>query len=922
MHPEEIIDHGLSLSRYAQRVLESEPDLRAQLSARMDYPFLAEEMQAFLDDMPDVRHSETALHAALRRLRKQVMLRLIMRDLAGKADLQEVMASMTALAEVTVNFSLMHHYTWLADPLRYGVPVGATSHKPQSLMVVAMGKLGGNELNVSSDVDLIFIYPEEGETNGARSVSNQDFFSRLGKKLIASLNEMTSDGYVFRVDMRLRPYGESGPLVMDFAMLEAYFVSQGREWERYAWIKSRVITHTQPEQALLLERMAQSFVFRSYLDFGAYESMRNLYTQIRQEVNRREMHQNIKLGPGGIREIEFIAQVFQLIRGGREVVLRIRPTLSVLHCLQEKHHLPADMVAELAAAYQFLRKLEHRLQYLDDRQTQELPVDPADQALIARAMGYPDYAGFMQQLDSYRSTVTQHFESVLSLPQKSDMQDTLSWLWQERSDQTAGNRDMSRHLGTLGFASPDGILERLQVFRKGARYRQLAEPDRQRVDTLIPMLVEVAARSPAADTTLELLLQLLESISRRSTYLSLLLEHPEALERVARLSAISQWASKYLARHPVLLDELLAPVDPDTRPDQATASRELALQLESAVNSAGAEDTEQRMDILRHFHHARVFRLLVQDLDNRLPLEKLSDHLTDLADLILGQVLQQAWSGLRKKHRTEPAFSVIGYGKLGGKELGYVSDLDIIFLYDDPHPDAQEIYARLGQRINSWLTSYTSAGLLYETDFRLRPNGSGGLLVSSVEAFMEYQQNQAWVWEHQALTRARFVTGDRGIGEQFERIRKQILCRRRVLPDLRHDILVMRQKMQEAHPNATRLFDIKHDRGGIIDVEFIVQYLVLGYAADYPELTGNIGNIALLKLAGELGLVSSRRAGAVSDIYREFRRIQHRLRLSGTQDADTLPVQGGSQMFSRVDGADFAAARSEVLELWNEAFGI
>ena len=916
-----MIDVVLPFSRYAQQVLGSEPGLRADLSARVAYPFLREEIQALLDDTPGVSHSEAALNAALRRLRKQVMLRVMVRDLAGQASLQEVMTSMTALAEVVVSFSLRHHYAWLADPSRYGVPVSTVSHMPQSLIVVAMGKLGGNELNVSSDIDLIFVYPEEGETNGARSVSNQDFFSRLGRKLIASLNEMTADGYVFRVDMRLRPYGESGPLVMSFAMLEEYFISQGREWERYAWIKGRVITHARSDQALLLERMAQSFVFRSYLDFGVYESMRSLYAQVRQEVSRREMHQNIKLGPGGIREIEFIAQVFQLIRGGRETALCIRPTLSVLQYLQEKHHLPPEMAEELAAAYGFLRKLEHRLQYLDDRQTQELPVTPDDQELIARAMGYADYAGFMRQLDRYRSNVTRHFESVFSLPKKSDIQDTLSCLWQEHSEEEAGNGDIAKRLETLGFASPDAIRKRLQEFREGTRYRQLAASDQQRVDTLIPMLVEVAARFPVANTTLERLLQLLESISRRSTYLSLLLEYPEALERVARLSAISQWAGRYLARHPVLLDELLTPVESGSKPDWPAASRELALQLENAVNNAGEGDTEKKMDILRHFHHAQVFRLLVQDLDNQLSLETLSDHLTDLADLILEKVLQQAWLGLRKKHRDDFAFSIIGYGKLGGKELGYVSDLDIIFLYEDTHPDAPEVYARLGQRINSWLTSYTSAGLLYETDFRLRPNGSSGLLVSSVEAFTEYQQKQAWVWEHQALTRARFVTGDRRIGEQFERVRKQILCRRRVLPDLGQDILVMRRKMRDAHPNTTRLFDIKHDCGGIIDVEFIVQYLVLGHAVDYPELTGNIGNIALLKLAGRLGLVSAPRAGAVADIYREFRRIQHRLRLSGTQEADTLPIQEQSQRFSRVEAGNFVTVRSEVLELWDEVFG-
>ena len=955
---EEIIRGILPFSRYAQRLLESEPELRTELLQNLHKPFLREAMQAFLQADAAAANGEAGLHSILRRLRKRVMLRLIARDLGGLADLAEVMAGMTALAEITIGFALERHQTWLSDPERYGSPQGADSGEIQKMLVIGMGKLGGGELNVSSDVDLIFVYPEDGETSGSRPISNHDFFARLGRKLIASLNDITADGYVFRVDMRLRPYGESGPLAMSFAMLEEYLVTQGREWERYAWIKSRLIAG--PGEAELM-KLAQPFVFRKYLDFSAYASMRGLHSQIRQEVRRREMHDNIKLGPGGIREIEFIAQVFQLIRGGRDAELRIHPTLAVLQRLRKKRQLPDKAVAELSDAYSFLRNLEHRLQYLDDQQTQTLPENSADQALIAAAMSFPGYADFLQQLDIHRGNVIRHFELVFAAPEASQARDALAWLWQE---QTGGKAETgskttaaTTQLSAMGFADPVKIFGHLQQFRGSSRYRQLPESSQQRIDALVPALIEVAARFPPADPTLERLLGLLESVSRRAAYLALLLEYPQALERVAKLASTSLWASEYLSQHPILLDELLDPASNfddalNVAPDWPGLRTELLQQL-NQVN-----DRERQMDILRHFQHAQLFRLLVKDLEGLLPLETLSDHLTALADLVLDTALRLAWSGLSKKHRdqhaaserrprdpagdrpvqtntdsrysnigadhgslhcaatlaprcaSQPAFAIIGYGKLGGKELGYVSDLDIIFLYDDPHPDAPEIYARLAQRINSWLSSRTSAGLLYETDLRLRPDGAAGLLVSSVEAFAQYQQQQAWVWEHQALTRARFVVGDAHVGEAFERIRREVICQRRDLPKLKHEVLMMRQKMLDAHPNPSELFDIKHDRGGIIDVEFMVQYLVLGHACDHPELTGNIGNIALLKLAGKLGLIPLAAAATVSSAYREFRRVQHRLRLGGE-----------SQKFARIEAGYLSDARTAVLQLWKEVFG-
>jgi len=961
----DLLQKTLHCSRYAKRVLEIDPALLDWLQNNYTTPFDRAEMQAALqqtglDPQPSpairggdegVAHAtstfndEAELARTVRQLRKQVMVKLILRDLNGLADLNEVMHTMTALAEICVQ----HAQACLMKSLLqlFGSPIGESSGTAQELLVIGMGKLGGEELNVSSDIDLIFVYPEDGQTDGAHSLSNHEFFSRLGRRLINMINELTADGYVFRVDMRLRPYGESGPLVTSYAALEEYLVSQGREWERYAWIKARVVAparfpldettshstklqktaaksrvipnpldettdmttshltnpakdagqvigyshstrlQTAAAKSLVipqageeaneslrefyvneLAQLVQPFVFRKYLDFGAIDSMRRLHAQIRQEVLRRDRLNNIKLGPGGIREIEFTAQVFQLIRGGQDARLRVLPTRRVLQVLAANGQLGKQIVADLDAAYVFLRDLEHRLQYLDDQQTQELPENTEDRQIIADAMGYADYAALLVDLDQHRALVSRQFEQIFGAQNEgqSDAQ-----LWREG----ISDDELNTQLTSLGYHAANDSAKLLQQLRAGNRYRQLPELSRQRLDKLVPQFIALSAQHDDPDATLSRLLTLLDAVSRRAAYLAFLAEYPQALERLTALVSASSWASEYLTQHPALFDELLDAREMYQPPQWQHIDLELQTRLDDC-----AGDTERQLDVLRHAQQEQVFYLLAMDLQGMLPLEKLSDHLSDLADLMLRHVLKLCWVNTRKRHRDDARFAIIAYGKLGGRELGYASDLDLIFLYDDDHPDAQENYARLAQRINTMLSSYTSSGRLYETDLRLRPNGASGLLVSSIAAFSEYQQKEAWVWEHQALTRARFSAGDARVGAAFEQIRQQVLCQKRDLATLRKEILDMRQKMHDGHPNDSGLFDIKHDSGGMVDIEFIVQYLVLAYAHQYPQLTANVGNLALLKLAGELGLIPVGIAEQTRTLYRTLRQTQHRMRLN------------------------------------------
>ena len=890
---------ALAHSRYLANQLQANPDLVPELAATWLQP-LSEDM--LLAPLKQIFADDDAVKAALRRLRHRAMCHIALRDLCGLAPLAEVVESMTMLADVTTNFALDHYHRQLVAT--YGEPLDKAG-QPQRLLIIGMGKLGGRELNVSSDVDYIFIYPEEGDTAGPKSIENYDFFTRLGKRVIAALGELTANGQVFRVDMRLRPNGDSGPLVCSLDALENYFITQGREWERYAWIKSRVMNAgpnadgaALGEWMAALRRISRPFVFRKYLDFGAINAMRDLHAQIRREVARKDMADHVKLGPGGIREIEFMAQVFQLIRGGRDPSLQIRPTLSVLKLLVDRKLLPAESECELREAYVFLRRLEHRLQYVEDKQTHMLPTEPAGQASVAQSMNFPDWTSMLAELNAHRNKVSKHFEAVFSDPEAGEH--PLTGLWMSQLDEDTA----IEAFGNLGFRRPKDAIARLAELRDSSRYQQLPSTNRSRIDAVGPRLIEAAGATNDPDTTLVRGLNFLESIARRGSYLALLQQYPMALRRVADMICASSWATEYLNRYPLLLDELLDPRLYEIATDWAGFRESLRRTL---ADHAG--DTEREMDILREVHHAQVFRLLAQDLAGLQTIEHLSDHLTELADTLVQETLPLCWSTIKKRHCEAPKFAVIGYGKMGGKELGYASDLDMVYLFEDDDQDAGENYARLGQRLNSWLSSQTSAGILFETDLRLRPNGDSGLLAVSVDAFRDYQLKNAWVWEHQALTRARFCAGDPAVGARFEAIRTEILRQPRDLGTLKAEVIAMRQKMADAHASHSETeFDLKHDSGGIIDVEFIVQYLILGHAHQHASLTGNLGNIALLRMAAELGLIDAGQADAAGNAYREYRRLQHAKRLSATPAA-------------RIDREPIEKHIAAVNRLWKAVFG-
>jgi len=881
---------ALAASRFLQRELNARAWLVSLLWDTLDTALTAEAMKEFLEvEVPD----EARLKTGLRRLRSWVFCHTAARDLLGLADLAEVTGTMTKLAEVSVTHARDILHATLAE--RHGVPVDGKG-QPMQMVVVGMGKLGGCELNVSSDIDLIFLYPEEGETSGPRPLTHFDFFTRLGRSVIAAIGEVTADGYVFRVDMRLRPYGESGPLALSFGALEQYFIAQGREWERFAWIKARPLCGDRLKE---LAAVVRPFVFRKYLDFGAINALRSLHAQIRSQVARKEMAMNIKLGPGGIREIEFIAQVFQIIRGGRDAGLQIKPTTKVLEALAEREVLTGRTVRELIDAYDFLRRLEHRLQYLDDAQTHDLPASPDDRQAIAAAMGFPGEAEMLSELDRHRRVVTAAFQAACGDP--NDAVHALDGLWEANNT----SQDVEAILAGLNFNDPAAASDRLRQLRQGSGYRLLPENIRLRLDALMPRVIEGCAAQANPDVVLARMLNLLATISRRGGYLALLQQYPQALRRLIELVSSSKWASDYLTTHPILLDELLDGRDLVDVADWPLFARRLRKDLDEID-----PDTERQMDLMREQHHAQVLHILQQDLAGRWGVEAIGDHLSALADVILGETMRLCWRKYTKRHRETPKFAVIGYGKLGGKELGYASDLDIVFLYDDDHPSAPENYARLAQRMLTWLSTRTSAGLLFETDTRLRPNGNSGLLVCPLASFIKYQHASAWLWEHQALTRARFVAGDAEVGNGFEVAREAILRKGRQLTVLAEEVVAMRRKLLDSRSASSGRgggFNVKDDPGGLIDFEFIIQYLVLGHAHDHSQLVANLGNIALARISGELGLIDAARAKAAADGYRTLRRIQHRLRLNG--ESDWLPEDAA------------AGERQAISELWQEIFG-
>ena len=916
-------------STYARRWLSARPEWVEWLAIQGQKKVDLQGIRNLLDECQAISASneqdEAEWMANLRLARQRLMLWVAFRDLNGLADLDEVTHALSHFAELAVSASIAFIREDLKN--RFGLPWSNTTQSEMPLMVVGMGKLGGLELNLSSDIDLIFLYEHEGETaGGPKSLSNHEWFSRMGKRLIKLLAEHDANGFVFRVDMRLRPNGDSGPLVCSLDMLEEYLLVQGREWERYAWIKGRLIAplpgspdfaHCQKE----LDQLIRPFVYRRHLDYGVIASIRDLHAQIQAEAEKRSSgHQgrsrDIKLGRGGIREIEFLAQMFQLMRGGTDPRFRVRPSLEALELIKHCNILPANEVESLQAAYIFLRRLEHRIQVWDDQQTHYLPDDESARARLAISMqGQDAQAGdLMAELEQHQNHVAHLFEKAFLLDDGARLEIAplaIGWV----PDQ----------------AFFPGSCARWQAWVDSPKQKLLPEKSRLIFDNLMCKAAESlqndGSNSAHADQTLLRFFDLLVAIARRSAYLSILAEYPRALSNVLDLLKASQWGAQYLTRHPHLLDYLLnsqaeRALIEDPEKYWGDVRSNLNMQLDDVMSDG--DGSEQAMDILRVTHHNETFITLLTDLgigvQQALPVEQVSDHLSALADLILQTTFERVWPSVLKKFElpadTNPPFAVISYGKLGGKELGYASDLDIIFLYQADEADyaAQEIYALLAKRMINWLTAFTSTGSLFEIDTRLRPNGSAGFLVTNAEAFRKYQlregDNAAWVWEHQALTRARFSAGNSLVGSFFDSVRSEVLSQQRNIEQLRSEILEMRRKVHAGHPNANPEFDLKHDAGGMVDIEFIVQFLVLAYAHQHPKLIGNLGNIALLQIAGEIGLIAAEAAQSVGDAYRLLRARQHRLRLDGAEktrvDLDQEP--------------EFIAARDAVQALWLEIF--
>ncbi|MGB7933397.1 MAG: bifunctional [glutamate--ammonia ligase]-adenylyl-L-tyrosine phosphorylase/[glutamate--ammonia-ligase] adenylyltransferase [Gammaproteobacteria bacterium] len=863
---------------------------------------------------------ETGLGEVLRDFRRREMVRIAWRDLAGWDGLDAVLADLSSLADACIAAALDRLGRWSAR--QYTAP--RTEFFPE-LVVLGMGKLGAGELNFSSDVDLIFAHPGTEPPWLKSELSAEEFYTRLGRQLIQMLDQVTARGFVFRVDMRLRPYGDSGPLVAGFDAMADYYQLQGREWERYAMIKARPVAGP-PRAATDLMALLKPFVYRRYLDFGAFDSLRNLKEQIAREVERRQMRDNIKLGPGGIREIEFIAQAFQLVRGGRQVLLQQRGVLAVLDALALLGYLPEQVCSQLAEAYIFLRRVENRLQAFADQQVHELPEDESSRMRLAYAMDFLDWEAFSGMLDEHRRTVQGHFEQVFAAPEtramaaKKGKAPALAGVWTRVHD--AGKA--AAVLKESGYEDAQEILRWLEGFRKGPAVRFLGEQGRQRLDRLMPMLLEEAAAQSRPDQALKSIGTLLEAITGRTTYLSLLVENPPALSQLVRLCSSSIFVSDQLTQHPILLDELLDPRSLYNPLDKDGLKKLLEIRL----NGIAADDLEQQMDRLRQFQQAAMLHVAATDIVSRRPVAAIANNLTDIAEVVLERVLRLAWDhlvrrygppGYRWKGKQHQAhFAILGYGKLGGYELGYGSDLDLVFLHDSRGDEQQTagpqllhnnaFFTRLSQRIIHIMNTFTPAGILYEVDMRLRPNGASGLLVSSLEAFADYQSTSAWTWENQALVRARVVAGDINIAQQFEKIRTGVLTRPREAAKLGHEVCEMRRRMrQELDKSDAQRFDLKQGRGGIVDIEFMVQWSVLLWSAGHPELLAYTDNLRLLEILSRAGLMPAEDVTQLTDVYFAIRRRINHLALQ-----EQPPV---------VENDELASHREAVVRIWDRYLG-
>ena len=855
------------------------------------------------------------LGSAMRVTRQLVLERLAVLDIEQQAPLEHITGAMTALAEATLDLALAQARA--DEDQRCGAP-RTEQGQPIDFWIVGMGKLGARELNVSSDIDLIYVYEGDGQTAGARQVSAHEYFAAVAKRLFTLIGDNTDDGFVFRMDLALRPNGNSGPPVVSLGMLEEYFQVQGREWERFAWLKSRVIAplaSVASGHALPLRPVVTSFVYRRYLDYGIFEGLRQLHQKIRAEAQRRaagrpERANDVKLSRGGIREIEFIVQLLLVVRGGQFPEIRTRSTLTGLTRLAARALMSPETAKRLAQGYVFLRQVEHRIQYLDDQQTHQMPTDDADLAWIAASMGLPcnaDTCALLDRLGEVRELVATEFDALLHDGQAPVVASA------RNGCVVCGSGPLALDSEALAEALPAAMAERVRHWCAQPRVQALRDQSKARLGRLMQRAAACVADGHCSQAAALRFIDWLEPLLRRESYLALLVERPEVMKRLLRLLGLARWPMQYLMRHPGVIDEL---ADVRLLNSRFSAS-EYTLLLQdrhAAWVRSGEADEESLLDTLRHAHHAEVFRTLVRDVEGWISVEQVADELSALADATLQCTLQWSWPRLKQRHRDVPRFAVIAYGKLGGKELGYGSDLDVVFVYDDSdEPDAdraQDVYGQYVRKLITWLTLHTSAGELFDIDTALRPNGSSGLLVTSLASFERYQvgrgSNTAWTWEHQAITRARFCAGSVDLAQAFEVVRRRVLAAERDPAALRREVVDMRDKVRRARPVPDGRFDVKHSPGGMMDVEFAVQYLVLTHATRHPELLDNAGNIALLQRAEALDLLPAGAGRAAADAYRELRRAQHGARL------DEQPTQFAPP--------SLAGHRDAVLALWQAVF--
>ncbi|WP_421953784.1 bifunctional [glutamate--ammonia ligase]-adenylyl-L-tyrosine phosphorylase/[glutamate--ammonia-ligase] adenylyltransferase [Polaromonas sp.] len=860
--------------------------------------------------------------AALRVLRQLVMERLVVLDCDGdpanQAALTVVTRAMTELAELALDVATRTSRAALEE--LHGLPqcpdnAGAPASDAQ-LWVVGMGKLGARELNVSSDIDLIYIYDHDGETSGRPDgrgrISNHEFFAHQVKAIYGLIGDTTEHGFVFRVDLALRPNGNSGPAAISLNALEEYFQAQGREWERFAWLKSRVVAPLECIQngsAQALRGLILPFVFRRYLDYNVFDSLRTLHRQIREHAAKRcaghpERANDVKISRGGIREIEFTVQLLQVVRGGQFPELRTRPTVDALGRLAHAGLMAQETADALARAYEFLRRVEHRIQYLDDQQTHVLPTRDDDLNWISQTMGYSDCCLFLGELDAHRELVAQEFDKLLG------GKPACKGCGKAAGSNGSAPLQLDDLLDNLSAQWPSQFRARVALWRKHPKVMALRDDSRARLTQLVQRTALWLGEGTVTEEAALRVIDWIEPLLRRESYLALLLERPAVHVRLLRLLGAAKWPARYLLQHPGVIDELASDALLHERFDRAAFAKELQLRLAS-LKRTGEDDEEACLNLLRRAHHAEVFRTLARDVEGVLTVEQVADDLSALAEVILAVTTDWCWQRLKNRHRESPQFAIIAYGKLGGKELGYGSDLDIVFVYEDEHEQAAEVYAAFVRKLINWLTVKTGEGDLFEIDTALRPNGNSGLLVTSFEAYTRYQQqrgsNTAWTWEHQAMTRARFVLGEEPLRERFEQVRESVITAPRDAALLRDEIVSMREKVRAARPIKGDRFDVKHSTGGMVDAEFVVQFLVLSQSAKHPELVQNIGNIALLQCAEAVGLLPQGVGQQAASAYRELRRVQHRARLNEE------PTQ--------VDPPELQAERDAIKALWTAVFG-